>query len=188
MLQVNAATNELFLGPDTRFLFDCVYGASTSQHEVFISSVQPLLTPLLDGYNVTVILYGAANTGKTHTLVGPGPCLLPVIEEESFGLIPRSVRTLFQVASQLVGSQCVIDVEFVEIYNEEIRDLLSDNLSSVYLEPDSCTGQLKMTNVTSVRCLDTSEVLSYLDISLHLSSVIHVPSWMSLCPVEFSSS
>jgi len=167
-VQVNAATNELFLGPDTRFLFDCVYGASTSQHEVFISSVQPLLTPLLDGYNVTVILYGAANTGKTHTLVGPGPCLLPVIEEESFGLIPRSVRTLFQVASQLVGSQCVIDVEFVEIYNEEIRDLLSDNLSSVYLEPDSCTGQLKMTNVTSVRCLDTSEVLSYLDMGLAL--------------------
>ena len=94
-VQVNTVTNELHLGPERRFVYDCVFGPNTCQEDVFATSVEPLLTPLLDGYNVTVAAYGAAGTGKTHTLVGPGPSLGPVVEEESFGLVPRAVRSLF---------------------------------------------------------------------------------------------
>ena len=89
---MNTSSNELFLGPERRFVYDCVYGPSSCQEDVYLSSLEPLLATLLDGYNVSVILYGAAGTGKTHTLVGPGPSLGPVVEEENFGLIPRSVR------------------------------------------------------------------------------------------------
>ena len=84
---------------------------------------------------------------------------MPLVEEESFGLIQRSVRSLFAMTS-LDSS---IEVEFVEVFNEEIRDLLSDNLSSVFLDRDTMCG------VTSVPCADTSEVLSCLQLgqSLH---------------------
>ena len=90
-----------------------MYGLNTGQEEVYLSSLEPLLTTLLDGYNVSVILYGASGTGKTHTMMGPGPGLGPVLEEESFGLIHRSVRSLFGALSQLQmsGVQCGLEVE-----------------------------------------------------------------------------
>ena len=88
ILQVNTASNELFLGPERRFAYDCVYGPNTGQEEVYLSSLDPLLTTLLDGYNVSVILYGASGTGKTHTMMGPGPGLGPVLEEETYRFLP----------------------------------------------------------------------------------------------------
>jgi hypothetical protein len=57
---------------------------------VYQSSLEPLLTTYLEGYDVCVLLYGAANTGKTHTLVGPDTG--PALGEQQFGLIPRLVR------------------------------------------------------------------------------------------------
>ena len=141
-----------------------MYGLNTGQEEVYLSSLEPLLTTLLDGYNVSVILYGASGTGKTHTMMGPGPGLGPVLEEESFGLIHRSVRSLFGALSQLQmsGVQCGLEVEYVEIFNDEIRDLLSDSLASVYLD------QAGMTGVSSVTCGDTAEVLSCLELGHQL--------------------
>ena len=164
LLQVNTASNELFLGPERRFAYDCVYGPNTGQEEVYLSSLEPLLTTLLDGYNVSVILYGASGTGKTHTMMGPGPGLGPVLEEESFGLIHRSVRSLFGALTQLqmANVQCGLEVEYVEISNDEIRDLLSDNLSTVYLD------QAGMTGVSSVGCGDTGEVLACLELGHQL--------------------
>ena len=154
---MNPSTNELFLGADKRFVFDTVYGANTQQEEVFLTSVEPLLSTLCDGYNVAVVVYGAKATGKTFSLVGPGQGLMPLVEEECFGLIQRSVRSLFSMTS------ADIEVEFVEVFNEEIRDLLSDNLSSVMLDHGSMCG------LTSVPCADTSEALSCLQLgqSLH---------------------
>ena len=169
-VQVNTVTNELHLGPERRFVYDCVFGPNTCQEDVFATSVEPLLTPLLDGYNVTVAAYGAAGTGKTHTLVGPGPSLGPVVEEESFGLVPRAVRSLFAAVQAQAGSvaAAAVEVEFVEIHNEEIRDLLSETLATVYLDQDG-TGATVMPGVTSVRCVDTTEVLACLEMggSLH---------------------
>ena len=67
---MNTAINELYLGHDRKFVFDTCYGPDTCQEDVFTSSVEPPVTPLLDGYKVSVILYGTTNTRKTHTLVG----------------------------------------------------------------------------------------------------------------------
>lgn len=143
-------------------MFDTVYGVNTPQEDVFLTSVEPLLSTLCDGYNVAVVVYGAKATGKTFSLVGPGQGLMPLVEEECFGLIQRSVRSLFNMTS------ADIEVEFVEVFNEEIRDLLSDNLSSVWLDRDN-DGAMTMCGLTSVPCADTSEVLSCLQLgqSLH---------------------
>ena len=163
-MQVNTTSNEVFLGSERRFAYDCVYGPTTGQEEVYLSSLEPLLTTLLDGYNVSVILYGASGTGKTYTMIGPGPGLGPVLEEESFGLIHRSVRSLFGALAQLQMAhvQCGLEVEYVEISNDEIRDLLSDDLSTVFLD------QAGMTGVSSVGCGDTGEVLACLELGHQL--------------------
>ena len=153
-VQVNTLTNQLYLGADRRFSFDCLYGANSSQEEVFSSSVEPLLTPFMDGYNVAVIMFGAAGTGKTFTLVGPG--LTPAMEEESFGVIPRLVRSLYRELGCQSDTRSVVTVSYVEVHNEEVRDLLSDSLTS-------------QAAVTNIQCGEVSDVLACLELghSLH---------------------
>ena len=77
----------------------------------------------------------------------------------------KCFRSLFDTLSQMQMSniQCGLEVEYVEIFNDEIRDLLSDNLSSVYLDEAGLAG------VSSVNCGDTGEVLACLELggSLH---------------------
>ena len=159
-VQVNTATNQLYLGSDRRFSFDCLYGANSAQEEVFTSSVEPLLTPYLDGYNVAVMMFGAAGTGKTFTLVGPS--LVPALDEESFGVIPRLVRSLFRALAGQSDCQSVVSVSYAEVHNEEVRDLLSDSLTP--LDPDSQSG------LTNIQCGEVSEVLACLEMGQSLHS------------------
>ena len=68
---MNSQTGELPLPNDRTFSLDYTFGPNTSQEEVYLSSLAPLLTTCLEGYSVSVLLYGAGATCKTHTLLGP---------------------------------------------------------------------------------------------------------------------
>jgi hypothetical protein len=52
--------------------FDRVFGENTSQ-EVVYESVRSAVSNVLKGYNASILAYGQTNTGKTHTMMGPGP-------------------------------------------------------------------------------------------------------------------
>ena len=177
-VQVNPLTNELYLGMDRTFSFDYIYGPNSYQDEVFASSTEPLLTPYLDGYNVSVILYGASDTGKTFSLVGPDN--IPALNEENFGIVPRLVRALFRALDEQRDTSSVIEVSYVEIYNEEIRDLLSDNLSGVFLDNDPL-GNFVLSGVNTIECGAISEVLACLEMgqSLHKSGSLNIFNTMA---------
>lgn len=53
------------------FYFDRVFGAASSQADVF-EPAAPFVTSVADGYNVCVFAYGPTGSGKTHTMVGMG--------------------------------------------------------------------------------------------------------------------
>lgn len=162
---VNPVTAQLHLGPERAFSFDYVYSGSVSQEEVYESSVHPLLTTFLDGYNVTVIAYGAGGSGKTFTLAGPD--LSPALNEEQFGILPRLVRSLFHALSSSVDVKARVEVSYVQVYNEEVRDLLSDEMEPVGLEVDPLGGLL-LSGLTRVHCGSIHEVLVCLDTGLTL--------------------
>ncbi|XP_008056847.2 kinesin-like protein KIFC1 [Carlito syrichta] len=77
--------------------FERVYGPADSQSDVF-GEVCPLLTSLLDGYNVCVMAYGQTGSGKSHTMLGPsvqhGPAL-PSDSQSHLGIVPRAAEELF---------------------------------------------------------------------------------------------
>ncbi|XP_033368539.1 kinesin-like protein KIF25 isoform X2 [Parus major] len=80
------------------FQFDRVYNDLESQDAVF-ADVAPLLTSLLDGYNVCIMAYGQTGSGKTYTMLGPQleENLAFSIEEESeLGIIPRATQEVFR--------------------------------------------------------------------------------------------
>ncbi|TFK55873.1 kinesin-domain-containing protein [Heliocybe sulcata] len=108
---------------DKRFMFDKVFGHDACQIDVYDATAKPLLQPLLDGYNATVFAYGATGCGKTHTISG---------NETDPGIIYLTMADLFQRIEDRREEHAVdVTVTFLEIYNEEIRDLLAEPGSTV---------------------------------------------------------
>ena len=100
------------------FSFDKVFGASADQEGIF-QEVSEFVQSALDGYNVCLFSYGQTGSGKTHTMQGCG-------SGDMRGIIPRAMEQVGQYKRELEGKgwEYTMEVSFIEIYNESIRDLL----------------------------------------------------------------
>ena len=101
------------------YAFDHVFAPPTKQAEVF-DEVSSLIQSALDGYHVCLFSYGQTGSGKTHTMSG-------ALSGEGAGIIPRSVSQILQAARAYreEGWSFTLEASFLEIYNEQVRDLLS---------------------------------------------------------------
>ncbi|XP_071177093.1 kinesin-like protein KIFC3 isoform X1 [Mytilus edulis] len=112
------------------FEVDKVFTQTSTQPEVF-DEVKALVTSCIDGYNVCIFAYGQTGSGKTFTMEGP---------QSDPGINQRALKELFSETSTRGGDwQFTITVSAIEIYNEMIRDLLSDDPSykmEVKMNPD----------------------------------------------------
>ena len=97
--------------------YDRVFTPSDGQESVF-EECQPLVTSVLDGYNVCIFAYGQTGSGKTHTMQGP---------EIDPGVSFRSAAELFRlIREERQDYDYYVTVSLFEIYNEELKDLLAD--------------------------------------------------------------
>ncbi|CAL7946529.1 unnamed protein product [Xylocopa violacea] len=111
-----------------KFTFDKVFGPNSKQIEVYNAVVNPLLQEVLAGYNCTVFAYGQTGTGKTFTMEGnDNDPMLHWQMDTTAGIIPRSVSHLFDELRLLKVEGYFVRVSFLELYNEEIIDLLSSS-------------------------------------------------------------
>ena len=101
-----------------RFKFDKVFPPSSGQDHVF-DEVSDFVQSALDGYNVCLFSYGQTGSGKTHTMQGSGNGVMR-------GIIPRAVEQILNQAKamQLQRWQFSLSASFLEIYNENLNDLL----------------------------------------------------------------
>ncbi|KAI5601462.1 hypothetical protein BDE02_01G093500 [Populus trichocarpa] len=111
-------------GKDSHRLFKLnkVFGPAATQEEVFLDT-QPLIRSVLDGYNVCIFAYGQTGSGKTYTMSGPN-----MTSQEDWGVNYRALHDLFQISQNRKSSiSYEVGVQMVEIYNEQVRDLLSSD-------------------------------------------------------------
>ncbi|EJD06038.1 kinesin-domain-containing protein [Fomitiporia mediterranea MF3/22] len=116
------------LPPTRTYPFDVVFGPEADQSMVYQDVVHPMLDEVLKGYNCTLFAYGQTGTGKTYTMQGD-VSLTPLGNPTAqAGMIPRA---LFKLFHQLESSGCdySVKISYVELYNEELRDLLATDLS-----------------------------------------------------------
>ncbi|MGH0135119.1 UNVERIFIED_CONTAM: hypothetical protein FKN15_057085 [Acipenser sinensis] len=116
---------QVIVGKDKPFTYDFVYDPNTEQEEVFTTAVAPLLTGLFEGYNATVLAYGQTGSGKTFSMGGAYSSSQE--NELAVGVIPRVIKRLFQEKEDRDEFQFTLSVSYLEIYNEEILDLLCAN-------------------------------------------------------------
>ncbi|KAL5164594.1 Kinesin-like protein KIN-14F [Glycine soja] len=136
--------NPLKHGKDARrvFSFSKVFGTSVTQEQIY-ADTQSLIRSVLDGYNVCIFAYGQTGSGKTYTMSGPD-----LTTEETWGVNYRALRDLFHISKERAGSiKYEVFVQMIEIYNEQVRDLLvSDGsnrrypLSNAYILKNRAVG------------------------------------------------
>ncbi|XP_041889136.1 kinesin-like protein KIF27 isoform X2 [Corvus kubaryi] len=112
---------QVIIGKDHVFTFDFVFGKNSTQEEVYAVCIKPLLVSLTEGYNATVFAYGQTGSGKTYTIGGDHIASVSVDER---GIIPRAIQELFQHISEHHNINFHVKVSYIEVYKEELRDLL----------------------------------------------------------------
>ncbi|KAH0875719.1 hypothetical protein HID58_073081 [Brassica napus] len=101
--------------PKKSFKFDSVFGPNASQADVF-EDTAPFATSVIDGYNVCIFAYGQTGTGKTFTMEGT---------PDNRGVNYRTLKNLFEIMKERENRYSYeISVSVLEVYNEQIRDLL----------------------------------------------------------------
>jgi len=104
--------------------FDNVFTAFSTQEDVFEATVKPVITDVMRGFESTVFAYGQTGTGKTHTMEGS------LSSPELHGVIPRSAQAIFEHLKRPGYREQRVTCSYLEIYNEELRDLLADDYGS----------------------------------------------------------
>ncbi|KAJ5096421.1 hypothetical protein NUU61_005777 [Penicillium alfredii] len=122
---VKGKSLDLSMGPNAvankTYAFDKVFSPAADQTIVYEDVVLPIVNEMLAGYNCTIFAYGQTGTGKTYTMSGDMTDTLGILSDDA-GIIPRTLYSLFH---KLQETESMVKCSFIELYNEELRDLLS---------------------------------------------------------------
>ncbi|CAG9836443.1 unnamed protein product [Diabrotica balteata] len=103
------------------FTFCKVFDENSQQIDLYRHVSVPIVEQVLKGYNGTIFAYGQSGTGKTYTMIGD------IGDNSRKGIIPNIFSHIFaQITLANNEYSYVVTVTYLEIYNEEIRDLLSE--------------------------------------------------------------
>lgn len=138
--------------------YDHVFTDSKGQDDVW-NEMKDVVDNVIEGYNTTIFAYGQTGSGKTHTLFGP--------EVEEFkgpnkGIVPRAIHDLF---SKISGSKkASVYCSFLQIYNEELFDLLRDPIMQYSLQiHEDARGDIFVDGLSQFRVKNTAEAMQLLD-------------------------
>lgn len=113
------------------YSFDRVFGPESDQEMVYDGIARNSLKEMVEGYNCTIFAYGQTGTGKTHTMSGSYSSKSTTGPDEGCGIIPRTLYNLFEILkekrekSKKTAEEFAVKLSFIELYNEELRDLLA---------------------------------------------------------------
>ena len=145
------------------YAFDFAFDKNSSQNLVFENSTKFLIDGVVNGYNATVFAYGATGAGKTYTMLG---------NDNNPGIMPLTLRELFNKVNLLSDREYKLKFWYLEIYNENIRDLLKfvnknnnnlENTSNEYLDlrEDPERG-IVVSGITEINVTNSSDMLKIL--------------------------
>ncbi|XP_049914744.1 kinesin-like protein KIF3C [Epinephelus moara] len=141
--------------PQKTFTFDAVYDANSKQRDLYDESVRPLIDSVLAGFNGTIFAYGQTGTGKTYTMQGAW------LDPERRGVIPNAFDHIFtHISRSQSDKQYLVRASYLEIYLEDIRDLLDPNHGSAKaLElRESPESGVYVRDLTSCVCKSIKEI------------------------------
>ncbi|KAI8078398.1 P-loop containing nucleoside triphosphate hydrolase protein [Thamnidium elegans] len=146
------------------FTFDYVYPPAISQADVYSSCIQPLFDQFTKGYNATILAYGQTGSGKTYSM---GTSDINNCDSKDQGIVPRFTKNLFHwITNQQTNIKYQVKVSFLELYHEDIIDLLSTNPASCVNIREDVFGNISWSGVHEQLVHNVADLLN----CLHLGS------------------
>ncbi|XP_072236828.1 kinesin-like protein KIF18A [Leuresthes tenuis] len=116
---------------DLKFVFDHVFDENSTQEDIFENTTKGVLDGVMNGFNCTVFAYGATGAGKTHTMLG---------SQNNPGVMYRTMTDLFKrMDDAKEEKEFAVAFSYLEVYNEQIRDLLA-NAGPLAVREDASKG------------------------------------------------
>lgn len=136
------------------YAFDYAFDEHIDQQYIFDCTTKFLIEGIMQGYNASVFAYGATGAGKTYTMLGT---------EENPGIMMISIDELFKsIMDYSQERDYKLKVSYVEVYNENIKDLLTDkNDEYLDLREDSVKG-VCVAGVTEIMTTNVDEIIKYI--------------------------
>jgi len=107
---------------DGSFRFEHLFGTDSTNAQIYEQLAKPIVANVCEGYNGTLFAYGQTSSGKTHTVMG---------NEKSLGVLFLALEDVFEHVSAPSNRTFSLRVQYVEIYNEQVKDLLDPKKVSV---------------------------------------------------------
>lgn len=138
---------------EKQYAFDTVFDNDSKTSEVFTATCEPLVDAVMSGVNATVFAYGPTGAGKTYTMTGT---------PEEPGVMVLALQRMFNTIEE--NKQDVlykVSMSYIEVYNEQIRDLITPHKGVLELREDPIRGSC-VAGVTEHAAESTEEVLTLL--------------------------
>jgi len=109
------------------FEFDNILGQKTSQEDAYDTIARGIINDVMEGYNGTIMAYGQTGSGKSYTIFGKKNSLDGRQIDSDMGIVPRAVKQIFDfINTHSDKAQFQVRVAFMQIYMEQISDLIPD--------------------------------------------------------------
>ncbi|KTW30625.1 hypothetical protein T552_00341 [Pneumocystis carinii B80] len=151
------------------YTFDRVFGPEADQAMIFDDVVLPILREVLDGYNCTIFAYGQTGTGKTYTMTGDMSDNYGILSDTS-GIIPRTLYRLFSIL-ETENTEYSVKCSFIELYNEELHDLLSIEDKKVKIFEDTVKKGIVISGMEDIPITNSSDGIKLLQMGSHKRQV-----------------
>lgn len=158
-MQVDEPNNQIILRKPAEenyiknFAYDAVYPMNCTQAAIYEQTVFSLVESVVEGYNGTIFAYGQTGCGKTFTMMGSQE------RDELKGIIPRTFSHIVNIIESTKDRQFLVSCSFIEIYNEEIHDLLSNDIKERREIKEDQKGQVYVKDLSKhvVKSVDEME-------------------------------
>ena len=143
-IEPTSPTQLIFTNKNNRrsYNYNLVFGPNSTQEDIFFNcSINKLIDSALDGYSVTIFAYGQTGSGKTYTIMGREDSINEKIlsNNKYSGIMPKSINYIWSTVGQR-KEKFFIKVTFLEIYNEQINDLLNIGNTNLQIRWDQNQG------------------------------------------------
>ncbi|CAK9262890.1 unnamed protein product [Sphagnum jensenii] len=164
--QENAHTISWIGQPESRFTFDHVADEAVTQEKLFKVAGLPMVENCMAGYNSCMFAYGQTGSGKTHTMLGD----IENLENkpsDNRGMTPRVFEYLFarirreEEEREMENLKFLTKCSFLEIYNEQITDLLEPSSTNLQMREDARKG-VYVENLSEVEVHNVQDVIQLL--------------------------
>jgi Kinesin motor domain len=150
---------------DKSFFYDSVFDEYSTQADIYDTCIARLIEGCFQGFNATVFAYGQTGSGKTHTMIGNS-------DEDEVGVIQRALMQIFstlqekKTANDSENARVIsnVHVSFIEIYNDECKDLLHPDISSreIIIREDK-DGKIFLTGAREEAVSSAEEAMMFLE-------------------------